>query len=86
MEHTETLAAMACGCSIIERQQIAGLSPTYHTIEYCPLHKAAPMMYEACDSVAKWLNSLIATGYAEHPLYLPMKLALELAPARAVNK
>jgi len=37
----------SCGCKIVDCQEIKDCSPTYPEIEYCPLHKSAPDMYEA---------------------------------------
>ena len=47
---------------------------------------AAPDIYEACLSVNKWLEALINTGYAQHPLFQPMKNVLGKALSKAEGK
>lgn len=46
MSSKKVLGAMDCGCLILEREQIADLSPTYYSVEYCSKHKAAPRLLE----------------------------------------
>jgi hypothetical protein len=79
----KTIAIMDCGCEIIEREQIANLSPVYHTIDYCPKHKAAPAMYEALKFTVEL--TAIARKYFPKSIKHNDRFTLENACA-AINK
>ena len=65
MNYTKTqrlLVKYDCGCQVKETTrspQPPELIPTVTIstlIEYCPIHKAAPDMYEALKALVRWLD------------------------------
>ena len=47
---SEIVDGLVCGCEIIK---IPIFKTSMHSIEYCPLHEAAPLLLEACKALLK---------------------------------
>lgn len=77
MEYTKRYKEYECGCEIATD----GLGS--YEIEYCPKHKAAPALYEACKAVDKYLSTT-------YPWNMPLKKTaselVEAAIAKAEGK
>ena len=65
-----------CGCKVVSAFLVG------NTIEYCPLHKAAPDLYEACK-VAKWCAEQQLIGSASKVNWQQIISDLEQVLAKA---
>ena len=63
-----------CGCAVVYNIMNGDL----HII-YCPLHAAAPAMYEALKIAAEYYEMLEMAAGVEHPVLYKIRAALELA-------
>ncbi len=62
MAERKVVSQYACGCQIIETVLPSkGLNELSYTIEYCPKHNAAHMMYKALRNIRANIGHIIMT-------------------------
>ena len=74
-----------CGC-LIEYE--GDQTHQDYSIDWCPLHKAAAELLDACQSVQKWLldtGQLVDDGIA-HPLFINANNIVAAAIAKATKE
>ena len=68
----ERIFTLLCGCKILDY-------PTEYKIEYCPTHKAAPELLEACEYALEKMRPIKGKLF---PIFLPILKALAKAKGK----